>query len=103
MVVCVCLAMTMVVKGFSSYQTSSFDRLSGTFQRLWRWFLQIPIDQRLLIWAVAFAVIPDLDVVFTPLFGWHTFHRGITHSIFVYVLYERERERQGERERERAR
>ena len=38
-----------------------------------------------MLWALGASVLPDLDVLFTPLFGWHTFHRGITHSIFVYV------------------
>lgn len=39
-----------------------------------------------LLFGFALANFPDLDFVFTFLFGWHGFHRGFTHSFVFAVL-----------------
>ena len=47
------------------------------------------LGNRGMAWGAAFGTLPDLDVLFSPLFdqaGWLWWHRGPSHSILVMVL-----------------
>lgn len=54
--------------------------------RLWDWYLRTPPHQRLLIWGMIMANLPDIDVLFAPVFGWHNVHRGPTHSLIMMAI-----------------
>eukprot|EP01094_Clydonella_sp_ATCC50884_P025244 TRINITY_DN6567_c0_g1_i1.p1 TRINITY_DN6567_c0_g1~~TRINITY_DN6567_c0_g1_i1.p1 ORF type:complete len:341 (+),score=88.13 TRINITY_DN6567_c0_g1_i1:139-1161(+) len=55
-------------------------------KRLYDWFLRTPMHQRLVIYGMVMANLPDIDVVLAPILGWHTVHRGPTHSLIVMLL-----------------
>ena len=47
------------------------------------------LGNRAMAWGAAFGTLPDLDVLFTPLFdhaAWLWWHRGPSHSLLVMVI-----------------